>query len=341
MSLYRVILQGRLEFGSERSFAKAKKMYSYRLENYCKSDAIFKEADEIFIEDENALVIPRYVGQSYEKTFKNTTSLLQYCSQFAMMGVIKAWQTDSGKVINYSDIEPESDKVAVMYFQRGKQLSKQQGSEFEAIQQLDKAIDKYNRHAQAYERRGNINFTLKKYSDANRDYRKAMKIDNTNPMPYYGIAKVNIVNKEYDLAIENLDTTCKKSLALQPIYWKARRLKADCHFKLGQYDKAEFDLKLFTKRKFKQSDPNFLWRRHAFYYYGRVLIQLERYKEAIDAIEYALELKVGIDNIPLEDIYFFLGQAKLKAGKNGYINDLKKASELGKKEAKMMLQSVR
>lgn len=340
MSLFRVIIQGRLEFANEKSFKKARKMYIYRLENYCKSDAIFKESEEIFIEDENALVIPRYVGQSYEKTFKNTTGLLQYCSQFATMGVIKAWQTDSGTVINYSDIEPDSDKSAVMYFQKGKELSKQAGQEAEAMKELNKAIDRYNRHAQAYERRGNVNFTLQKYSDAARDYKKAINIDDSNPMPYYGLAKVDIINEDYDTAIIHLDKTCKKSLALQPIYWKARRSKADCHFKLNQYEEAEFDLKLFTRRKFSNNNPNYAWNRHAFYYYGRVLIELEKFKDAIDAFDGALKYDDGIDNIKLEDIYFYLGQAKMKAGKNGYINDLKKASELGKSEAEKMLQTV-
>lgn len=341
MSLYRVIIQGRLDFGNEKSFSKAKKMYDYRLENYCKSDAIFKDSEEIFLIDEQALVIPRYVGQSFEKTFKNTASLLQYCSQFALNGVIKAWQTDSGQILHYSDIEPDSDKIAVMYFQRGKELSKQEGSEVEAVEELTKAIAKYDKHAQAYERRGNVNFYLKKYSDAVRDYNKALKIDASNPMPYYGLAKVDIVNKAFQSAIDNLETTCKKSLALQPIYWKARRLKADCHFKLEQFEKAEFDLKLFTKRKFEKSNPNIVWRRHAFFYYGRVLIELERFKDAIDAFNTALEIKEGIDNIPLEDIYFYLGQAKKKAGKNGYINDLKRASELGSTQAKEVLSSVK
>lgn len=329
MSLYRVIIQGNLDFGNEKSYEKAKKMYTYRLENYFKNDAIFKEVETMFFDEELSLNIPRYVGQSFEKTFKHTVSLLEYCAQFAVSGVVKCWQTDSGKILNYADIEPESDKGVVVSYQKGKALSKQEGQEEEAFEQLTKAIEKYDKHAMAYERRGNVNLALGKEADAIRDFNKTISFDDSNPFAYYGLAKVYILQKSFQKAIDNLEIVCKKSLALQPIYWKARRLKADCHLKLGQNDKAEFDLKLFTKRVFKKDDPNYGWKRHGLYNYGRALFNLEKYVDAIAAFQGALDTQEGIDNIPLEDIYFYLGNSKKNAGKNGYVSDLKKATEMG------------
>lgn len=333
MSLYRVIIQGRLDFSTEKSYDKAKKMYQYRLENYFKSDCLFKEADEIFNDEAKTLDIPRFVGQAFEKTFKNTVSLLDYCAQFAMMGVIKAWQTDSGTVLNYADIEPKSDKVAVQLYQKGKKLSKKDDKQEEAFAQLTKAIDKYDKHAQAYERRGNVNLKLKKYADAIRDFKKTISIDPSNPFAYFGLAKVYIIKEDYAEAIDQLELVCKKSLALQSIYWKARRLKADCHFKIKEYDKAEFDLKLFTKRHFEETDPNYAWKRHALYFYGRVLFEQEKFAEAIPVFQEAIDQEEGIDTIPLEDMYFHLGSSKKNAGKNGYVSDLKKASDMGSKFA--------
>ncbi len=327
--LYRVIIQGNLDFGNEKSYEKAKKMYEYRLENYFKSDAIFKETADIFMDEKLQLNIPRFVGQAFEKTFKNTTSLLDYCAQFAMTGVVKCWQTDSGKILNYSDVEPKSDKVAVKLYHKGKELSKEEGKEEEAFEELTKAITKYDKNAMAYERRGNINIKLKKYSDAIRDFKKTIGIDESNPMAYYGLARVYIIQEKYQEAIDQLEIACKKSLALQSIYWKSRRLKADCHIKLKQWDKAEFDLKLFTKRTFPEGDINNSYKRHAFYYYGRTLIELKRHVDAIAAFESALKIEEGIDNIPLEDIYFYLGTAKKLGGKTGYTKDFKKATELG------------
>ena len=339
MSLYRVIIQGKLDFGNQKSFDKAKKMYEYRLENYFKTDAVFKIADEIFKVEDLTLEIPRYVGQAFEKTFKNTASLLDYCAQFALTGVIKAWQTDSGKVLNYKDIEPTSDKIAVMAFQKGKKLSKKAGHEEEAFVELTKAIEKYDRHAQAYERRGNVNLILKKYSDAARDFKKTIGLDPSNPMGYFGLSKVNRFNSEYQEAIDNLELVCKKSLALQPIYWTARRVKADCHYRLKQFEKAEFDLKLFSKRAFDAADPNFGWKRQAFYNYGRVLFELEKYVDAISAFQSAMEIESGNDKISEADMFFYLGSSKKNAGKNGYVSDLKKASEMGSKAAKKMLST--
>lgn len=341
MSLFRVIIQGRLDFGNQKSYDKAKKMYSYRLDNYFKSDALFKEADEIFDDENLTLDIPRFVGQAFEKTFKNTASLLDYCAQFALMGVIKAWQTDSGKVLNYADIEPKSDKSTVQLYQKGKKLSKEAGKEKEAFKELTKAIDKYDQHAQAYERRGNVNLLLKKYADAIRDFNKTIKIDPSNPFAYYGLAKVYIQKEEFQDAIDNLEIVCKKSLALQAIYWKARRLKADCHIKLVQYEKAEFDLKLFTRRPFKKDNPNYGWKRHGHFNYGRTLFELGKFAEAIAEFQSALEFEDGIDNIRLEDIYFYLGSSKKKAGKNGYVSDLKKASEMGNKNAGLVLSGAK
>ncbi len=327
--LYRVIIQGNLDFGNEKSYEKAKKMYEYRLENYFKTDSVFKEVDEIFFDDKLQLSIPRYVGQAFEKTFKNTASLLEYCAQFAMSGVVKCWQTDSGKVLNYCDVEPKSDKVAVKLYHKGKELSKESGKEEEAYEELTKAISKYDKHAMAYERRGNVNLKLKKYSDAIRDFNKTIAIDDSNPMAYFGLARVYIHQEKYQEAIDQLELACKKSLALQSIYWKARRLKADCHIKLEQWEKAEFDLKLFSKRNFSKDNDNYGYKRHALYFYGRTLVEQEKYVEAIAAFDSALKIEDGIDNIPVEDIYFYLGTAKKLGGKTGYTKDFKKATELG------------
>lgn len=341
MSLYRVIIQGRLDFANQKSYDKAKKMYQYRLENYFKTDSLFKEVDELFFDDNLTMDVPRYVGQSFEKTFKNTVSLFDYCAQFAMSGVIKAWQTDSGKVLNYADIEPTSDKATVQLYQKGKKLSKKEGKENEAFKELTKVIEKYDNHAQAYERRGKVNLILKKYADAARDFKKTINLDASNPFGYYGLAKVDIQKEAFQDAIDNLEIACQKSLALQAIYWKSRRLKADCHLKLGQYEKAEFDLKLFSKRDFKKDDENFGWRRHAFYFYGVSLYEQGKFNEAITQFQAALDAKVFVDNIPLEDIYYFLGSSKKSAGKNGYVSDLKKASEMGSKFSNEVLAAAK
>jgi tetratricopeptide (TPR) repeat protein len=334
---YKAIIQGRLEFGSDKSYQKVRKMYDYRTENYYKGVLVFT-AEDVFNDEDLSLEIPRHVSQITEKNFKNTCSLLEYCAQFALAGSIRAWQIDEGRIMHYAIIEPDSDKVAVRSFLKGRKLVKQIGKEDEAIQALTKAIEKYNRHAQAYERRAKVNFLLKKYHDAKRDYTKCINIDPTIPTSYYGRAKVHLLEENYQLAIDYLTMATKYSIALQTVYWKAKRIKADCHMKLKQWEKAAFDLKFFSKRKFVPDDPNYQWKRWAHYQYGRVLIETEEYKEALIALNMALEIEGGSGNIQNKEILRLRGIAKKKAGKTGYLKDIKQAAKLGDLQAKSLLK---
>ena len=75
--LYKTIIQGNIEFGTEKSYEKALKMFETRTETYYKSDILF-ESEEIFFKDSLSVIIPRYVKQVYEKSYKNTAALLEY-----------------------------------------------------------------------------------------------------------------------------------------------------------------------------------------------------------------------------------------------------------------------
>lgn len=337
--LYKTIIQGSLHFANQKSFDKVLKMYVYRAENYYKSDIIF-DSEEVFHLDTLSLNIPRYVNQHVDKTWKNTVTLLEYCSQFAVSGDIRAWETEEGVILNYARIEPQSDKGVVIQFHKGKKLSKEEGKEEEALKALTKAIEKYDAHAEAYERRGRVNYMLKKYHDAERDYNKSLKINPQLPHAYYGRSRIYILQKEYEKAIADLDLTLKYSIALQSIYWEARRTKAECHINLEQYEKAAFDLKLFTNRTFKKTDINYKWKRLAYFNYGLVLIELEKYEEALKAFEFALAIEKGADSISEGDKIYYRGFAKYKAGKSGYIKDIKKAADEGNEKAKALLTEL-
>jgi tetratricopeptide (TPR) repeat protein len=302
---FKTIVQGRLEFGTAKSFEKVHKMFVQRAEQYHKNQVIFT-AEELFDEAKLTMEIPRYVGQISEKVYKNTISLLSYCSQFAVTGSIRAWMSESGKIMHYNLMEPTSDKAAVQSFLKGRRLVKEKGKEEEAISFLNKAIEKYDRHAQAYERRAKVCFRMKNYHDAARDYTKALK----------------------------------KSIALQPIYWKARKLKAECHLKLKQYDLAEFDLKLYSNRKFGKDDINNKYIRWSLFHYGSILIKKGEYNEALVQLNKALEVpQQPKSDINEGEILRMRGLAKKEAGKNGYIKDIKDAAKMGDKKAKTLLAS--
>lgn len=337
---YKTIIQGRLAFGNGKSYAQALKMYKYRSENYHKSNTLF-EAEEIFIEENFELSIPRFVKQIMDKPYKNTVSLLEYCAQFAVDGHINAWLIDEGKILNFTKLEPVSEKSAVKLYQKGKALVKQEGKEEEAIVAFNSAIEKYDQHAQAYERRGKVNYLLGKLHDAKRDYNKSILIDATNPHPFYGRAKVNNREGDTNSAVADFELVIKLSVALQPIYWKARRRKGVLLYELGNYEKAAFDLKLFVNRQFTTDNPNYPWKKYSFYYYGLVLMEMEQYEDAIKAFDQGLEIK---DNFEKIEDYLFVrnrGLSKHKAGKNGFLKDLKEAISMGDTEAKVLLKEIK
>ena len=337
--LYKTIIQGKLEFGTEKTYDKVLKMFLYRAENYHKNDILF-EYEDIFNEEELCLKIPRYVHQVYEKTYRNTAKLLAYCSQFAVSGSLNVWLIDNGKILHHENLEPESDKVAVQQYLKGKSLVKKEGKQEEAIEALSAAIEKYNRHAQAYERRAKVNYIMKKYHDAKRDYTKSISFDDAFPYAYYGRAKVHLAEKAYQEAIEDFNKCLKCSVALQEIYWKARRLKAYCHIQLKEYELAEFDLKLFCKRNFPPESGLNDWNEWSFFHYGTVLLELEKYAEALEAFEMALKIQNEKNLISEAEKLRYRGIAKQKAGKNGYISDFKEAADLGDAPAAKILKSI-
>ncbi len=335
---YKTIFTGRLEFGNARSYDKVLKMYQHRVENYYKSDVLLNEED-IFDQEASCLNVPRYITQGSEKSWKNTYSLLEYIAQFAVSGNLVAWMTEEGKILHHGIVEPQSDKVAVQQFLKGKKLLKEKGKESEAMEALNRAIEKYERHAQAYERRGQVNFLLKNYEDAIYDYSKSIDISAGNPEPYFGRATVHVLNGDLDAAIDDFAQAVKKSIPLQSIYWKSRRFKGECLMKKEDYAGALQDFKFFTRRNFKADDPNLLWKRQCFYNYGICLMKTEAYVEAVEAFQESINLTQGNDNIPEGDKWMHLGTCKEKAGKTGFLKAWKKAVELGSAGAKAILKN--
>jgi tetratricopeptide (TPR) repeat protein len=337
--LYKTIIQGKLEFGTEKTYDKVLKMFLSRAENYHKNDILF-EPEDIFIKEELCLKVPRYVNQVYEKTYRNTATLFAYCAQFAVSGSLNAWLIDSGNILHHENMEPESDKIAVQQYLKGKSLVRAKGKQEEAIEALTAAIEKYDRHAQAYERRAKVNFIMKKYHDAKRDYTKSISFDDAYPYAYYGRAKVYLIEKDYKSAIADFDKCLKSSVALQEIYWKARRIKSQCHVQLKEYDLAAFDLKLFCNRAFPKGSTLDSWKEWAYYHYGIVLLELEQYTEALEAFENAIIFDNEKNNISDAEKLRYRGIAKQKAGKNGYISDFKEAADLGDKPSAAILKGI-
>ncbi|GAB4249223.1 MAG: hypothetical protein Kow0027_12010 [Saprospiraceae bacterium] len=338
---YKVILSGCLEFGTQRSFDQVFKFYEHRTENYYRNDILFK-AEEVFDPETFTLNIPRYINNECpEKRWKNTLNLLEYVSQYAVAGDVKAWVIGGGKPVIDRVIEPSGDKSATQAFLEGRELIHKSGMEEEAMKALNKAIDKFERHALAYERRGHINFTLRNFDDALYDFSKSIDINPNHPDAYWGRANTYLVKKEYKSALADLEKAIKTSIPHQPIFWSARRLKGEIHLMLEEYKEAIFELKLVTKRQFKSDDPNAKWQVRAMFNYGKALFEVGEFNEAVKVFDKLLAMEQEGKMIPpKEQQYYYRALAKKNAGEGGYLSDLKEAATLGSEEASAMLESL-
>ncbi len=338
---HKSIFQGRLEFGVGKNIEKALQLYLIRAEQYYRNEIMFKP-EQIFIIDLGIIDIPRIVTQASDKYFSNTLNLLEYIAQFASAGSLGAWLIDSGKVLKHKMVEPQSDKIAVQEYIRGKKLIGTKGKEKEAILALNLAIERYERHSQAYERRGYINFTLKNYKDAMDDFNKSIQFDEHNALAYFGRAQVYLHDKNIKKTLEDLGLTIQKSLALQMVHWQARFQKGEIHYSLQENKEAAFELKLFSERIFDPMDINYPKKRDAAYMYGKILMEQEQFEDAVSRFNVALsapEEDHKSTKISKAEILLQRGLAKKLAGKNGFMADVKEAATLGNKEALKMLQS--
>jgi tetratricopeptide (TPR) repeat protein len=335
---YRVIISGHLEFGSERSFYKILDMYEHKAEVYYKYDVALKSED-VFDQEQAVFSVPRHAGMASDRTWRNTINILEMVVQYSVAGSISAWKLDDGKLVEHKFLEPRGDKAAVQSFLAGRELIVE-GKETEAKVALSKAIDKYERHALAYERRGYVNYILGNTEDALYDFSKSIDICPTSPDAFMGRAIIYLRQKEYEAAVKDLDMATKSSIPHQHIYWQARRMKGECHLKLEQYQKAEFELRLVTRRKFDKDNPNYKWTRKAFHEYGVALLGLEKYEAAIEAFNKSLEGVDGNEKIDEAEQFFYRGLALKKAGKKGYKQDLNKAADCGSNQAAQLLAGL-
>lgn len=307
--LFKVILSGHLEFGTDRTFELALNMFQQRAETYYKNDILLKPT-EVFISEKSMLDVPRcIINTAAEKSWRNTVHLLETISQYAIAGNISAWKLDNGALVEHAFMEPRGDKTAVQSFLRGRELVTQ-GQQSEAKDALSAAIEKYTRHALAYERRGYVNYKLGNVADALYDFTKSIDIYPHSPEAYMGRAIVNLHQKNYAAAAADLDMAIKTSIPHQPIHWRARRMKGECHVELKEFSKAEFELKLVTNKTFKAEDSNAAWQPTAFYNYGRALFGIGKYKEAFQAASKAQNLSKE----PSDDLLQFVSTAAEKAG---------------------------
>ena len=290
---FKVIIKGRLAFGTQKSYDMMIEQYRRRLEQYYKNDIILKTEEHLF-DEERVIDIPRTtILIMSEKTWKNTINLFNELRTYAVAGIMHIWVLDGdGKqLLHEAIIMPQGDKFATSEYNRGVTLLSKKGKEEQAIECLNKAIDKYEGYEQAYERRGVAYHRLGRFDDAILDFTKSLSL-NVNPDAFLGRAIVKRSLGDITGAVADLDLAIKNAVPYQPVFWAARRIKGECHLELSQFEEAIFELKLVTKRPFKSSDPNFAHRRKAWETYAITLEKAGKRTEADAAFQAAKSLEI-------------------------------------------------
>ncbi|NJL75131.1 MAG: tetratricopeptide repeat protein [Saprospiraceae bacterium] len=290
----KAIVFGKLEFNHQKGFEQALKMCQQRHSHYFKGQSLLK-IDQVFDESNASFTIHRIVKEDFEKKqWKNTIDFIQYVSEFAIAGSVSAFFFEEGNLKKSLEIEPVGDKSAIQSFRQGCQAI-QENNTSQALQDLNQAINKFDKHAPAYERRGYVYFELGCLNEAEEDYNKSIEINAICAKPYFGKALVAIAQKRYEDAVKSLDQATKNAIAHQPLHWEARRIKGDCHLQLKEYEKAAFEYKLFTTRKFQDNDPNKIALKQALFNFGQSLDKQGKVSEAADAFKKAKNMKGALD----------------------------------------------
>ena len=334
---YKVIFAGRLEFGTSRSYEKVLKQFEHRRENYYRNDVLF-QTEDIFIEDEQALYIERSLLRNVsQKSWQNTVNILKQVAQYAVAGDINAWKLNVEGLVKHLVIEPETEKTAVQAYRTGRELVQEKGREEEAYAALTRAIDKFSRHALAYERRGYVNFKLGNLEDALYDYNKSIDINPHKPEPYMGRAMIYLKKKDLTALVDDLDNVLKYSIPHQPMYWNARLMKAEKLLEMSRFEEAAYEYRLFVKRNLAEDHPLQSRRRRAHYEYAKALMATGKAKEARDILDAALKTPEAKGAPSNAEILVQRGLAGKEAGTKGYREDWKKAAGQGSKKAEKLL----
>ncbi len=335
----KVIVAGHLEFGAERNYEQVVRLFEHRRENYYRND-IFLKVEDIFQPENQVLDIPRIIVNCTDKQWRNTTNLLKQITEFAISGDLNLWRIRETQSTEHLLLEPRGDKSATQAFLRGRQLVDENGREDEAREALSEAIDKFGRHAMAYERRGYVNYRLGNLKDAHYDYTRSLAINASRPEAYYGRALVHRQRGEWAEAAADLTEAIRYAIPHQNVYWQARCLKGDALVQLAKLADAAKEYKFFLTRRRPDDDPLLHWERRIFFAYGKILTSLGQYKEAVEAFNRALPSPEH-EKAPADaEILLHRGLAAQQLGQKTFVEDWKRAAKQGSERAAELLEGL-
>ncbi len=220
----------------------------------------------------------------------------------------------------------------------------------EAKELLERMAKQEPMHTSTLLTLANVCYMLEDYQAMADAAQKAINIEEGNAMAHYLLGRATQGLDDGIMSIAHLT----KSIALKDDFIEARLLRAEALLKMQQYNEAQEDIDailaqnpdeeaaLLLRGKVReatgQTEPAEAdyrnvtelnpFNEQAFLYLGQLYITQEKYVEAIELFDEAIEL-----NSNFAQAYHERGRAKLLNGdKDGSVEDMKKGLELNPKE---------
>jgi len=143
---------------------------------------------------------------------------------------------------------PEARKA----FEKGRKAGSEKKFD-EAIKELNKAVGIYPQYAVAWSLMGEVHRLQNQFDDAKREYRQALAADPKYVAPYFGLAAMAVLEKNWTEAVQLTDQLD----ALNPYaYPMAHFFNAAANLNLGKLDEAEQSARKFQKLDAAHSRPD-------------------------------------------------------------------------------------
>ena len=203
----------------------------------------------------------------------NATRFMQICDAYQTLRIQQINELNVEQ--KFSDIYPED---AVEYFKQAESKILQQKYE-DAIEFLDKSLEKLPRYTNAWLKKGDVLSYLKRYEDALYCYGKVLQInpESVDAWNLQGICLSEL--KRYESALESFDEV----ILLDPTHAAAWNFKGVCNFILGRLAQS---LECFDRATKLYPEFGVAW-----YNKGKVLLKLDKKKESDKCFEKANKLR--------------------------------------------------
>jgi len=333
----KVIIQGWLEFGSQKRFDKVQKMLIWRAETHYKNESLL-DPEIVFDEESKTLHIGRLVEQATRKSWNNTVSLLEYAAEFAISGKIEVWIAGMAPNRHHFIIEPKSDRDVVVKYKEGKQLLAAKKAK-EAIVAFEEVIGLYSNHFLAYLGLVDAHLLTSDRKQAALYIDKARSIRDNDPGLYMRSGLLSMHQNKHEEAVEAFSLCTRFAIALQPVYWRARFHKGLSHMALEQWQEAAKEFNFFIAKTFDKKDENVNRIPEAHFRLAQCFVHLEQFKQAVKSIDTAESLDKQLKSIPEAQFTLYKGLARKGAGLKDYQTYLKKAASVGSEQAARLLEN--